>query len=220
MDAKKNQCTVCSKKFSRRHVLNEHVKIVHMKLKQYECKICMIQFGSRPNCYNHSLTHMVNYFCDLCPAAFSKCNDFASHYLMEHIYGDRILCLHCGIKTADVTKLADHCFAQHPGKKGFVCTFCGQSFFRYLHLKNHSYYMHFRGMATCKNLVFDAVVPLPDSTLDVLGDDAPPTPPQTPPINPILTPPSTPPPIAVEGGSLKEEEVLDSYLDWEEQKFL
>ena len=41
------ECPHCHKKSKSKYVLNQHLKIVHGKEKQFECNICLAKFGRK-----------------------------------------------------------------------------------------------------------------------------------------------------------------------------
>jgi predicted SprT family Zn-dependent metalloprotease len=73
------RCDECNKIFADSHRLNIHQKGVHQNVKKkqnknYLCHICAFETKSEKKLNEHLKTHEEEYFCNLCPENYSKCN--------------------------------------------------------------------------------------------------------------------------------------------------
>ena len=52
-DRKVHPCETCGAKFAQKAHLNTHVRVTHLKIKQYRCKICNTPFSNTGNLEEH-----------------------------------------------------------------------------------------------------------------------------------------------------------------------
>lgn len=108
------QCDICTKVFSRKTHLKEHIKSVHDKIKAHKCKFCCREFYRKSNFRRHVRTmHMhvpdnnevvtSSFACVQCDKVFKSRNSLNKHQRVVHL------------------KLAK-------SKPEAVCKDCGQSF--------------------------------------------------------------------------------------------
>ena len=48
------QCVECGRRFLQRSSLENHLKVVHLKIKDYVCKLCSKAFGTKENLKTHT----------------------------------------------------------------------------------------------------------------------------------------------------------------------
>ncbi|XP_054728998.1 zinc finger protein ZFP2-like [Anastrepha obliqua] len=77
----KMPCEHCGKGFVRKFELEAHVRIVHMKLKPFECQYCSECFASRRTLRHHEYIHTGEkpYVCDVCGQAYRQQTRLKNH---------------------------------------------------------------------------------------------------------------------------------------------
>ncbi|CAL4120913.1 unnamed protein product [Meganyctiphanes norvegica] len=153
---KKYECPECGDKFTRNHVMQSHIKVVHYREKAYVCPICFERFGGRSTMKNHILTHTQEkpYKCLQCdygcnqkgtllvhvrrhhtkekPFACNKCHKkFTTKYslnkhMVTHSDAELINCTLCDYKCRDTKAFQVH--IRLHSEKPFRCTFCPRRF--------------------------------------------------------------------------------------------
>ena len=81
-ETKDYSCVLCSKTFSRRSVLRDHVSFVHNKEKNHSCQLCGKSFSFRRNLDRHkTLVHdkIKKYPCKDCPFIAGQNSDLSKH---------------------------------------------------------------------------------------------------------------------------------------------
>jgi hypothetical protein len=102
-----HSCHICSKKFSKRYVMNVHVKEVHLGMRQS---------GNRPK----------KYVCTVCEKAFDRSNTLERHMVI-HTGQKPHTCHDCGKKFARICDLQRHIW-MHTGEKPYACSHCDMKF--------------------------------------------------------------------------------------------
>jgi hypothetical protein len=96
--------------------LNQHFKMVHLKVKNYECTECDHKTGTKTDLSKHILSiHLKrrDFKCDICDKAFSLKKNLVKHSNVVHL-----------------------------GMKHFVCDICDKSFSRNQSLVTHKHRHH------------------------------------------------------------------------------
>lgn len=79
-------CQFCSKTFLTKSLLNNHVKVVHMKEKNHECDVCHHFFYTKSDVSRHRVTHTgeKNFCCALCSSPFASRDSLRRHMKRSH----------------------------------------------------------------------------------------------------------------------------------------
>lgn len=88
-----DQCRICNMLFKNPYHLRNHIERVHLKIKSYQCDICLKSFNAYFEIKAHIKKHLTEklFSCHLCPKKFKWGNSLRMH-LRSH-NGDRVY--HC-----------------------------------------------------------------------------------------------------------------------------
>lgn len=81
-------CDLCPQSFTIKSSLAIHLKQVHLKLRPYECKICLHKFSSKQSLKTHLLIHGPKIECKICHKLVSN----MYHHLKAH---EKVKCSVC-----------------------------------------------------------------------------------------------------------------------------
>lgn len=131
------KCTAegCSKGYFTPNALSDHM-ICHSEAK-FQCTLCPKKFKRRHNLDDHYMVHRQekNHFCEYCGRAFVKKSSLNLH-LDIHKGIKKYKCDHCD--KAFCRKFARDCHLRtHTGERPFKCDICTQDFAQYSSLKCH-----------------------------------------------------------------------------------
>ena len=114
---KKLKCETCGKLLSRKHNLEQHIRYVHEKIKQFSCPYC--HYRSHTN--KHMTTHLVkhsgvkNYKCTYCDYAAVIQQTLSVHINRNHtIKTYRCRYKGCGVNKTSQEELYEHIRSDHP----------------------------------------------------------------------------------------------------------
>lgn len=81
-----HKCSLCSKVFITKSLLNNHVKNVHMKEKNHECDVCHHLFYTKSDVARHKVTHTgeKKFSCNMCNTLFSSRDSLRRHIKRTH----------------------------------------------------------------------------------------------------------------------------------------
>ncbi|XP_038139472.1 zinc finger and BTB domain-containing protein 41 [Cyprinodon tularosa] len=142
-DAKKKKsdgwkCAICSKTFSRRPHLQEHM-ILHTQDRPFKCTFCDEFFKSRFARLKHQEKYHLGPFpCEICGRKFNDTGNKKRHIECTHGGKRKWTCFVCGKSVRERTTLREH-LRIHSGEKPHLCSICGQSF-----RHSSSYRLHLR----------------------------------------------------------------------------
>uniref|UniRef100_A0A1A7WKY9 Zinc finger and BTB domain-containing protein 41 n=1 Tax=Iconisemion striatum TaxID=60296 RepID=A0A1A7WKY9_9TELE len=132
------KCTICSKTFSRRPHLQEHM-ILHTQDRPFKCSSCDEFFRSRFARLKHQEKHHLGPFpCEICGRQFNDTGNKKRHIECTHGGKRKWTCFVCGKSVRERTTLREH-LRIHSGEKPHLCSICGQSF-----RHSSSYRLHLR----------------------------------------------------------------------------
>ncbi|XP_041971292.1 zinc finger protein 883-like isoform X2 [Aricia agestis] len=126
-----HECPQCSWRFANKTNLNNHIKIVHERIRNYPCTSCARTFGSKKNLESHFRTHTKErpYQCEICPKSFRvlaalKKHESCSHSFTRVIGGEmEYKCKTCSVKFDHKGLYIDHLKTHHEASS--VCDQCG-----------------------------------------------------------------------------------------------
>jgi len=120
-EKERERCTICKKKVSN---LKSHIKLVHDKIKDYQCPECEKNFQTRSHLKKHvSLIHLG--LREECPECGKKVKDVKSHIKFSHEKVANFPCEECGKKFVTTTILKNHISSMHL-KETIKCPQCSK----------------------------------------------------------------------------------------------
>ncbi|KAM4727683.1 zinc finger and BTB domain-containing protein 41 [Anableps anableps] len=132
------KCAICSKTFSRRPHLQEHM-ILHTQDRPFKCSFCDEYFKSRFARLKHQEKYHLGPFpCEICGRQFNDTGNKKRHIECTHGGKRKWTCFVCGKSVRERTTLREH-LRIHSGEKPHLCSICGQSF-----RHSSSYRLHLR----------------------------------------------------------------------------
>uniref|UniRef100_H2LZB0 Zinc finger and BTB domain-containing protein 41 n=1 Tax=Oryzias latipes TaxID=8090 RepID=H2LZB0_ORYLA len=132
------ECSVCSKTFSRKPHLQEHM-ILHTQDRPFKCSFCDEYFKSRFARLKHQEKfHLGPFPCEICGRQFNDSGNKKRHIECTHGGTRKWTCFICGKSVRERTTLREH-LRIHTGEKPHFCSICGQSF-----RHSSSYRLHLR----------------------------------------------------------------------------
>ena len=126
---KSHHCTVdnCSRVFTKKSKLRQHLASTHKISTDYICKKCDAVFDSQTNLTRHNKVH-VGYNCEKCSCSFSTWSELTKHCKSEH----RVVAIKCGgcrKKVMSKEDLVKH-YPECPKLSELTCKFCSRQFSR------------------------------------------------------------------------------------------
>ena len=130
---KEHTCDVCSKSFGRKSGLVKHMKFVHPK--SFKCKECVVT----PCEHDLKIVHgnSKRFPCDLCSSTFKRKYDLSAHKKYVHEKEKPFLCPFCAKEIARKADLETHIRLVHDMLKPYYCDQCGKSFGTLPNLRTH-----------------------------------------------------------------------------------
>lgn len=122
-------CCICGKSFKKQIHMRNHIR-THTGERPFQCSDCGKTFSSLANLMRHNLIHsgVRPYRCDVCHRSFSQSSNLRQHSLL-HSNAATLCCPDCPATFRWPTKLAAHCYTQHPGAPApFSCPHCETGF--------------------------------------------------------------------------------------------
>jgi len=133
----KKKCIECDKIISKKH-FKQHVKSVHLKIKDFFCEQCPSTFSDKKQLDQHSVTHKEekSHKCDVCDKMFKTKSNLKLHSNI-HTKKKLYFCDDCGKSFAHQSYFIRHKKEQHTEFNAFECKLCPQTFRTHLRLKTH-----------------------------------------------------------------------------------
>jgi len=131
----------CGKAFRNKSEVQDHINVVHKKIKNFICHLCSHPFPYKKNLRLHmALKHddtNENIMCPKCGDVFGSKIKLSAHMAYKHRKNVKILqCSYCDYKTHQTGYMKIHERA-HRGEKPEICQWCGSGFNCKKTLKDH-----------------------------------------------------------------------------------
>ena len=125
------KCDFCTKIFTKKEKLENHIKNRHKKFKR-QCHICSKFFTNKSDFEGHYIeTHGIfkMYRCEFCSKEFEKRDLLSKHVNIYHKgKNSTVVCDLCGKSYSSESSLKKHHRAVHEGIKDHLCEFCNKAF--------------------------------------------------------------------------------------------
>lgn len=142
-EEKKHICNVCSKKFSGRSNLVEHLRL-HANIKMYQCPDCSKSFVQSGNLTVHMRVHTKErpYQCSLCPKNYNQSSALKIH-VRSHTNERNYVCMECPKRFTNGTDLNKH-IRIHDDALKIPCPHCNILFSQKYNLMKHIKRIHMK----------------------------------------------------------------------------
>lgn len=138
------QCEVCGRRFYDRDTLKGH-NVTHMVMKPFQCDFCGICWSRKSLLNQHIRAHhsedgvsrrvqsLIHYYCKLCDTTFTSSTDVLMHRTThwkanpennDNLDSNVHMCEYCDESFALVTMLVKHRKQKHPDEKPYLCSLC------------------------------------------------------------------------------------------------
>ena len=136
-------CHICGKTLSSNKHLNEHIKTVHEKRRDWVCEHCFKSFGSKTVLNHHQArvhSKVRDFMCNVCNKEWFSKAELVNH-MRCHTGEKPFVCEICSKGFSDKQFLQKHIMGTHEGVK-FTCDQCGAQFNFASRLNHHMKYTH------------------------------------------------------------------------------
>lgn len=130
-------CHLCWTQFSKKHLLEEHLKQVHESKKPFSCAQCGKRFTYIQKLKEHEAGHegLKAYQCSQCDKGFQTSKGLENH-MRDHTGEKPFPCIICGKRFKQESTLRAH-YVTHSGERPHLCSICGKRYARAEELKVH-----------------------------------------------------------------------------------
>ena len=141
----KHECETCNESFLTEHQMNEHIFLIHKKMKCPECEKCFrSQLALDEHINRKHNENLDKVECDQCSKMIAK-SHYHFHLVKNHGVeeGKKIECEYCEKKFDDKKTLRIHFKSEHSEITGkYKCQVCGKSFLEKVNLMQHHIRVH------------------------------------------------------------------------------
>lgn len=133
-------CEVCGMSFPSTKDLKDHTQTAHIKLKPFQCNICLKRFTQQAGVQQHMRMHSGDrpFKCTFCPKAFTQKSGLDQH-LRIHTKIKPYRCIICDKSFCQSVHLQQH-MRTHTNVAPFKCGICQKRFKQSSHLNYHVKY--------------------------------------------------------------------------------
>ncbi|XP_034838845.2 zinc finger protein 829-like [Maniola hyperantus] len=133
-------CQICSMTFDNSKDMTEHSQKAHIKLKPFECSVCLKRFTQQGGLQQHMRRHTGDrpFPCTFCPKAFTQKSGLDQH-LRIHTKVKPYRCVICSKAFCQSVHLQQH-MRTHTNVAPFQCGICQKRFKQSSHLNYHLRY--------------------------------------------------------------------------------
>ncbi|XP_063835993.1 zinc finger protein 778-like [Ostrinia nubilalis] len=130
-------CEVCGAGFSASKELSAHTSAAHVKLKPFQCSICLKRFTQQGGVQQHMRMHTGDrpFSCTFCPKSFTQKSGLDQH-IRIHTKVRPYRCVICGKTFCQSVHLKQH-MRTHTNVSPFQCGICQKRFKQSSHLNYH-----------------------------------------------------------------------------------
>ncbi|XP_046408166.1 zinc finger protein 432-like [Ischnura elegans] len=122
-------CHYCTKPYSLKSKLRDHIVVCHLSAVSHKCSICHLFFPTQSELNDHEAIHFSKskYICSLCYSNFQSKAKVVVHSKNVHNVDKAYTCSACFLSFPSVAELSlhHHC---HSSNKKYCCSMCGKSF--------------------------------------------------------------------------------------------
>ncbi|CRK95902.1 CLUMA_CG009348, isoform A [Clunio marinus] len=149
-------CEVCGKMILNNE-LKRHLKIVHFKIKPYQCDNCGKKFSRKQPLIKHLNTHKVyrtkDFHCQICGNSYFRKNGLERHILIKHERLKHLTCSICESSFYLKKSLRFHILKNHERSELITCSLCGKTFKSEEGLRNHKLNLHRLPCNVCGKMI-------------------------------------------------------------------
>lgn len=140
-------CDLCGLTVTRLTNLRNHMEIVHLGLRPFQCQKCCRHFSNQTYLKRHMISHtkVKPFACDQCSKTFIQFQYLQQHKKSVHQKLRPYECQVCGRCYSGGTNLKHH-MATHTGVRQYSCDLCDKSFTQLHSLKRHKFAIHHQCM--------------------------------------------------------------------------
>jgi|SRR5579863_1942861 len=131
-------CVTCSKHFTQKGHLREHITRKHTKEKLFVCSTCNKKFSIKAGLTEHKKIHEKSQFytCNTCGAILTSYGSFKTHK-RDHSEKKSYACDLCPEQFTQKNLLTNH-LMRHKGERPYECDVCDMKFVTKGHLTTHN----------------------------------------------------------------------------------
>jgi len=138
-------CEQCGQALATATSLRQHMRVVHLSLKDHACEACGKTFGDKSSLKSHvSAAHATErpFQCGACERAFARKSDLQAHQRLTHQGARDFACPVCYKTFAKHSNVTRHIETVHRRGKGFRCKTCGHRFTQRASAVRHAVKFH------------------------------------------------------------------------------
>ena len=131
MQADFQPCGMCKKQFRSKASLDQHIRVIHHKIKGFVCHFCHKSFGYKKTLDGHiSVMHENSgaFPCEICGKKFAVKSGLQQHLTTVHLKEEKFKCEMCDKSFTRKDYFQVHIRSVHEKAKPYICEHCGSPF--------------------------------------------------------------------------------------------